>query len=147
MFIFVELILFVILAPTGCRQMGQPSIGVIGTVRQALLLWRKYIWKQRHNSVGLTTKSGSLDYIHRSVFYQIKAHYLHANSLKLSFIYSTLYKSRIFKVYHLLNVQTVCVFPWFCPYEPKQGKFFISPPITLSSSLAQVRFTSLVAWV
>lgn len=44
---------------------------------------------------------------------------------KFQFIYSILYKSCIFKVYRLLNVQTLCIFPCFCPYEPKQGKFFI----------------------
>ena len=44
---------------------------------------------------------------------------------KFRFIYSILYKPCIFKVYRLLNVQTLCIFPCFCPYEPKQGKFFI----------------------
>lgn len=44
---------------------------------------------------------------------------------KLSFVYSILYKPCIFKAYRLLNVQTLCIFPCFCPYEPKQGKFFI----------------------
>ena len=46
-------------------------------------------------------------------------------TIKLSFIYSILYKPCIFKAYRLLNVQTLCIFPCFCPYEPKQGKFFI----------------------
>ena len=41
------------------------------------------------------------------------------------FVYSILYKPCIFKAYRLLNVQTLCIFPCFCPYEPKQGKFFI----------------------
>ena len=44
---------------------------------------------------------------------------------KFEFIYSILYKPCIFKAYRLLNVQTLCIFPCFCPYEPKQGKFFI----------------------
>lgn len=44
---------------------------------------------------------------------------------KFKFIYSILYKPSIFKAYRLLNVQTLCIFPCFCPYEPKQGKFFI----------------------
>lgn len=45
--------------------------------------------------------------------------------LKFKFVYSILYKPCIFKAYRLLNVQTLCIFPCFCPYEPKQGKFFI----------------------
>ena len=44
---------------------------------------------------------------------------------KFLFIYSILYKPCIFKAYRLLNVQTLCIFPCFCPYEPKQGKFFV----------------------
>ena len=44
---------------------------------------------------------------------------------KFRFVYSILYKPCIFKAYRLLNVQTLCIFPCFCPYEPKQGKFFI----------------------
>lgn len=40
-------------------------------------------------------------------------------------IYSFYYKPCIIKVYRLSNVQTLCIFPCFCPYEPKQGKFFI----------------------
>ena len=44
---------------------------------------------------------------------------------KFQFIYSILYKPCIFKAYRLLNVQTLCIFPCFCPYEPKQGKFFV----------------------
>ena len=44
---------------------------------------------------------------------------------KFLFIYSILYKPCIFKAYRLLNVQTLCIFPCFCPYEPKQGKFFM----------------------
>ncbi len=45
--------------------------------------------------------------------------------VKFLFIYLILYKPSIFKAYRLLNVQTLCIFPCFCPYEPKQGKFFI----------------------
>ena len=45
---------------------------------------------------------------------------------KFQFIYSILYKPCIFKAYRLLNVQTLCIFPCFCPYEPKQGKFLFS---------------------
>ena len=44
---------------------------------------------------------------------------------QFEFVYSILYKPCIFKAYRLLNVQTLCIFPCFCPYEPKQGKFFI----------------------
>lgn len=47
------------------------------------------------------------------------------STLKFQFVYSILYKPCIFKAYRLLNVQTLCIFPCFCPYEPKQGKFFI----------------------
>ena len=35
---------------------------------------------------------------------------------KFKFIYSILYKPCIFKAYRLLNVQTLCIFPCFCPY-------------------------------
>lgn len=41
------------------------------------------------------------------------------------FIYSILCKPCVFKAYRLLNIQTLCIFPCFCPYEPKQGKFFM----------------------
>ena len=34
--------------------------------------------------------------------------------------------ARIFKAFRLSNVQTLCIFPCFCPYEPKQGKFLFS---------------------
>lgn len=44
---------------------------------------------------------------------------------KFGFIYSILYKPCVFKAYRLLNIQTLCIFPCFCPYEPKQGKFFM----------------------
>lgn len=50
---------------------------------------------------------------------------LRREPLVYSTIYSILYKLCIFKAYSLLNVQTLCIFPCFCPYEPKQGKFFI----------------------
>ena len=45
--------------------------------------------------------------------------------LKFQFIYSILCKPCVFKAYRLLNIQTLCIFPCFCPYEPKQGKFFM----------------------
>ena len=54
--------------------------------------------------------------------------------------------ARIFKAFRLSNVQTLCIFPCFCPYQPKQGKLFYSSPTTLSKSLAEVRFASLVEW-
>ena len=44
---------------------------------------------------------------------------------KFQFIYSILCKPCVFKAYRLLNIQTLCIFPCFCPYEPKQGKFFM----------------------
>ena len=51
-----------------------------------------------------------------------------------SFIYSILYKPCIFKAYRLLNVQTLCIFPCFCPYEPKQGKFLFSADYLIQQS-------------
>ncbi len=53
---------------------------------------------------------------------------------KLLFIYSILYKPCIFKAYRLLNVQTLCIFPCFCPYEPKQGKFLFSADYLIQQS-------------
>ena len=53
---------------------------------------------------------------------------------KLQFIYSILYKPCIFKAYRLLNVQTLCIFPCFCPYEPKQGKFLFSADYLIQQS-------------
>ena len=50
------------------------------------------------------------------------------------FIYSILYKPCIFKAYRLLNVQTLCIFPCFCPYEPKQGKFLFSAEYLIQQS-------------
>ena len=64
---------------------------------------------------------------------------------KFKFIYLILLKRCIFNAFRLPCVPTLCIFPCFCPYEPKQGKVFYSPPTTLSSSLAEVRFASLVA--
>ena len=54
--------------------------------------------------------------------------------LKFQFIYSILYKPCIFKAYRLLNVQTLCIFPCFCPYEPKQGKFLFSADYLIQQS-------------
>ena len=53
---------------------------------------------------------------------------------KFSFIYSTLYKPCIFKAYRLLNVQTLGIFPCFCPYEPKQGKLLFSADYLIQQS-------------
>lgn len=53
---------------------------------------------------------------------------------KFEFIYSILYKPCIFKAYRLLNVQTLCIFPCFCPYEPKQGKFLFSADYLIQQS-------------
>ena len=54
--------------------------------------------------------------------------------IKFKFIYSILYKPCIFKAYRLLNVQTLCIFPCFCPYEPKQGKFLFSADYLIQQS-------------
>ena len=54
--------------------------------------------------------------------------------VKFQFIYSILYKPCIFKAYRLLNVQTLCIFPCFCPYEPKQGKFLFSADYLIQQS-------------
>ena len=46
-------------------------------------------------------------------------------------------ENAVFKAFRLFCVPTLCIFPCFCPYEPKQGKvFFVSA--TLSSDLAEV---------
>ena len=58
----------------------------------------------------------------------------YSNQPKLRFIYSILYKPCIFKAYRLLNVQTLCIFPCFCPYEPKQGKFLFSADYLIQQS-------------
>ena len=50
---------------------------------------------------------------------------VYKSDYKFEFIYSILYKPCVFKAYRLLNIQTLCIFPCFCPYEPKQGKFFM----------------------
>ena len=55
-------------------------------------------------------------------------------SSKFKFIYSTLYKPCIFKAYRLLNVQTLGIFPCFCPYEPKQGKLLFSADYLIQQS-------------
>ena len=55
-------------------------------------------------------------------------------SSNFKFIYSILYKPCIFKAYRLLNVQTLCIFPCFCPYEPKQGKFLFSADYLIQQS-------------
>lgn len=55
-------------------------------------------------------------------------------NIKFIFIYSILYKPCIFKAYRLLNVQTLCIFPCFCPYEPKQGKFLFSADYLIQQS-------------
>ena len=60
---------------------------------------------------------------------------------KFKFIYSILYKPCIFKAYRLLNVQTLCIFPCFCPYEPKQGKFlFFADYLIQQSCGSTLRF-------
>ena len=45
--------------------------------------------------------------------------------IKFKFIYLILLKRCIFKAFRLPCVPTLCIFPCFCPYEPKQGKVFI----------------------
>ena len=59
---------------------------------------------------------------------------LRREPLVYSTIYSILYKLCIFKAYSLLNVQTLCIFPCFCPYEPKQGKFLFSADSLIQQS-------------
>ena len=53
---------------------------------------------------------------------------------KFQFIYSILYKPCIFKVYRLSNIKTLCIFPCFCPCEPKQGKFLFSADYLIQQS-------------
>ena len=65
---------------------------------------------------------------------QVPEEILRKNLKKFLFIYSILYKPCIFKAYRLLNVQTLCIFPCFCPYEPKQGKFLFSADYLIQQS-------------
>ena len=65
-------------------------------------------------------------------FFIVRFHDFHLP--KFVFIYSILYKPCIFKAYRLLNVQTLCIFPCFCPYEPKQGKFLFSADYLIQQS-------------
>ena len=44
---------------------------------------------------------------------------------KFSFIYLILRNPCIFKENRHFNVRSLCIFPCFCPYEPKQGKLFV----------------------
>lgn len=69
------------------------------------------------------------DIYHRAIPISSQKEYL-----KFKFIYSILYKPCIFKAYRLLNVQTLCIFPCFCPYEPKQGKFLFSADYLIQQS-------------
>ena len=57
-----------------------------------------------------------------------------SSAFNFRFIYSTLYKPCIFKAYRLLNVQTLGIFPCFCPYEPKQGKLLFSADYLIQQS-------------
>ncbi len=45
-------------------------------------------------------------------------------TLKFIFVYETLCKRCNFKAFRLCCVPALCIFPCFCPYEPKQGKVF-----------------------
>ena len=54
-------------------------------------------------------------------------------------------KTPYFQGFSLALCSNLMYFPCFCPYEPKQGKVFYSPPTTLSSNLAEVRSAFLVA--
>lgn len=44
---------------------------------------------------------------------------------KFSFIYLILRNPCVFKENRHFNVRSLCIFPCFCPYEPKQGKLFV----------------------
>jgi len=44
---------------------------------------------------------------------------------KLEFIYLILRNPCIFKENRHFNTCSLCIFPCFCPYEPKQGKLFV----------------------
>lgn len=44
---------------------------------------------------------------------------------KLEFIYLILRNPCIFKENRHFNTRSLCIFPCFCPYEPKQGKVFV----------------------
>ena len=44
---------------------------------------------------------------------------------KFRFIYLILRNPCVFKENRHFNVRSLCIFPCFCPYEPKQGKLFV----------------------
>ena len=44
---------------------------------------------------------------------------------KFKFIYLILRNPCVFKENRHFNVRSLCIFPCFCPYEPKQGKLFV----------------------
>ena len=44
---------------------------------------------------------------------------------KFEFIYLILRNPCVFKENRHFNVRSLCIFPCFCPYEPKQGKLFV----------------------
>ena len=47
------------------------------------------------------------------------------NNNKFKFIYLILRNPCVFKENRHFNVRSLCIFPCFCPYEPKQGKLFV----------------------
>ena len=80
-------------------------------------------------------KRGSLEIFTDSILQAFKSvGIILAYIIIFKFIYSILYKPCVFKAYRLLNVQTLCIFPCFCPYEPKQGKFLFSADYLIQQS-------------
>lgn len=56
---------------------------------------------------------------HKTELFQLE------HSVKLKFIYLILRNPCVFKENRHFNVRSLCIFPCFCPYEPKQGKLFV----------------------
>lgn len=65
----------------------------------------------------------------RNVEYEVDADevlYLEKEDFdKFKFIYLILRNPCVFKENRHFNVRSLCIFPCFCPYEPKQGKLFV----------------------
>ena len=55
----------------------------------------------------------------------VKYHLKKESYDKLEFIYLILRNPCVFKENRHFNVRSLCIFPCFCPYEPKQGKLFV----------------------
>ena len=100
-------------------------IGVVGAIGISAM-------KKRNYSIMLGATN--IPMLNAEIVTALSLTLLFIRFIKFRFIYSILYKPCIFKAYRLLNVQTLCIFPCFCPYEPKQGKFLFSADYLIQQS-------------